>query len=523
MLFNSPVFLFLFLPVTLLVFLTLRQRLPGTLAAMGFLGAASLFFYAWWEPRNLMLLTASMVFNFYASRLLVARRKAGRPAGGWLALFVGINLADLAYFKYANFFLDATAALSGGASPHLTIVLPLAISFFTFQQITFLVDSHRGEAEEPSFILFVLYVTFFPHLIAGPLVHHREMMPQFRDLRRRDETWRDLSVGLTLLAIGLLKKTLLADPMQDWSDRMFGAAAMGAAPSLLEAWLGAVCFALQIYFDFSGYSDMALGLSRMFGVRLPINFDSPYKAVNLIDFWRRWHLTLSRFLRDYLYIPLGGNRHGPWRRHLNLMMVMLLGGLWHGAGWTFVMWGGLHGLYLVFNHGWLELKQRLGWGGFGFWGRWGGRLLTFALVLVAWVFFRAEHFPAARAVIEGMIGRNGVVLPAHYATWMGNVGVWLADHGVVFGLPASYGGGMQLVWVGGLLLFVWLLPNSQELLHGYGPAIEHRLAAPLRGEGRLRLHWRPASWLAAGLGATCAWMTIRLLQGQSGEFIYFQF
>ena len=281
-------------------------------------------------------------------------RAAGRQLQGkrWLLVAIAANLALLAYYKYAIFFVANAQRLIGHVGPLPEIVLPLGISFFTFTQIAFLVDAHRGLAREYSFTHYTLFVTYFPHLIAGPILHHREMMPQFDRRSTYTLDWDNVAVGLTMFIIGLFKKTVIADDMAAFASPAFDAAAGGTQLTLLEAWGAALAYTFQIYFDFSGYTDMALGASRMFGIVLPLNFRSPYKAANIIDFWRRWHITLSRFLRDYVYIPLGGNRKTVPRRYENLLLTMLVGGLWHGAGWTFVFWGALHGIYLVVNHGW---------------------------------------------------------------------------------------------------------------------------------------------------------------------------
>ena len=358
MLFNSFLFLFVFLPATLLGFF-LIGRYSRPLAAL-WLFAASLFFYGWWNPAFTFLLLASIAFNYSVGTALAREHARRRAASGSWLLGVGVcaNLGLLAYYKYANVFIQGGNAVLGTGWQIESIVLPLGISFYTFTQIAFLVDAHRGEAGEFDFIRYGLFVTYFPHLIAGPVLHHKEMMPQFALAQTYRPHWANLSVGLTILAIGLFKKVVLADGVASFASPVFKAASEGASVTFLEAWVGALAYTFQLYFDFSGYSDMAIGLSLLFGVKLPLNFDSPYKAANIIDFWRRWHMTLSRFLRDYLYFPLGGNRKGPARRHLNLLITMVLGGLWHGAGLTFVMWGALHGFYLIVNHAWRRLLLR---------------------------------------------------------------------------------------------------------------------------------------------------------------------
>ncbi|HET9700323.1 MAG TPA: MBOAT family O-acyltransferase, partial [Burkholderiales bacterium] len=400
MLFNSYEFIFGYLPLTFLGFFLLA-RVSHFLAA-SWLTLASLFFYAWWNPAYVGLLLGSILFNFIAGMSIgraVARGET-RLAGWLLAGSVGGDLLLLAYYKYADFFLSNINAVSGAELPLLGIVLPLGISFFTFTQIAFLVDTWQGKVREYRFVHYALFVTYFPHLIAGPVLHHKEMMPQFALGTTYRPHWENIAVGLTIFFIGLFKKTVLADGIAQYVGPVFSAHDAGARLPLLDAWGGALAYTFQLYFDFSGYSDMAIGLSRLFGVQLPLNFHSPYKADNIIEFWRRWHMTLSRFLRDYLYIPLGGSRRGGSRRYLNLMLTMVLGGLWHGANWTFVVWGGLHGFYLMVNHAWHALRRRLGLGDGGRGGRWAGRVLTFLAVVVAWVFFRAESVDDALYVLK---------------------------------------------------------------------------------------------------------------------------
>lgn len=294
---------------------------------------------------------------------------------------------------------------------YTNIILPLAISFFTFQQIAYLVDAYRGEAREYSFLHYSLFVTFFPQLIAGPIVHHKEMLPQFAKNSTYKFHFSNFNIGLTIFIIGLFKKVVLADSIAIYSTPVFASADAGNNITFFEAWGGAIAYSLQLYFDFSGYADMAIGLAKMFGINLPLNFNSPYKSVNIIEFWRRWHMTLSRFLKDYLYISLGGNRKGS--KNLNLLLTMLLGGLWHGASYNFVIWGGLHGIFLIVNHGWQQFRHKVlnhdlkksskagTLFSIGF---------TFLSVTVAWVFFRAESLQGALLIIEGMAGVNGAIL-----------------------------------------------------------------------------------------------------------------
>lgn len=339
MLFNSYSFIFLFLPSVFIGMFWLGHY-SHRLAAL-WLGLASLTFYAVWDARFVLLLLTSVAFNYGAGYWLDLRRKSNvnKQAKHTLIVAIAVNLTLLGYFKYANFFINSGNKLFGIHIPALDIILPLGISFFTFTQIAFLVDVYRGIAREVNFIHYLLFVTYFPHLIAGPLMHHKQMMPQFANSKTYRINSTHVAVGLTVFVLGLAKKLLLADGLENYVSPIFDSAREGHTLMLFESWIGSLAYTLQLYFDFSGYSDMAIGLSLMLNIRLPINFDSPYKSKNIIEFWRRWHMTLSAFLRDYLYIPLGGNRKGTARRYSNLMSTMLLGGLWHGAGLTFIAWG----------------------------------------------------------------------------------------------------------------------------------------------------------------------------------------
>lgn len=385
--------------------------------AISWLVGASLFFYGWWNPAYLGLILVSILFNYVTGTAL---RNPGQhsPNKRLLVLGVAANLGLLGYFKYTNFFVGNLNSITG-ADFHLeTIILPLAISFFTFQQITYLVDSYKGETHEPDFLRYCLFVTFFPQLIAGPIVHHKEMIPQYAKDSVYSPNQKHLAAGITLFVIGLFKKVVLADGIAGYATPVFNAAEVGTTLTFLEAWIGALAYTFQLYFDFSGYSDMAIGLGGMFGIQLPWNFNSPYKAKNIIEFWRRWHITLSRFLKDYVYIPLGGNRKGKVRRYLNVMITMVLGGLWHGAGWTFVMWGTLHGFYLLINHGWRALRRALGhnlktksWLVRGT-----AQVVTFIAIVVGWVFFRSETFGGATHILLTMFGAHGLSLNGIYSS-----------------------------------------------------------------------------------------------------------
>ncbi|MDB5504771.1 MAG: alginate O-acetylation protein [Tardiphaga sp.] len=397
MLFSSFTFLFQFLPATALAFAAARRHSPR--AGIMVLAGASLVFYGAWKPIYLVLFLASIGFNFSLGLLMAdpARRRAVGVFG------VTFNLAALCYFKYTGFALNSIAALGGPQLPFDSVILPLGISFFTFQQIAYLVDVMRGAKVERDIVSYTLFVSFFPHLIAGPLVHHAEMIPQFKRVGA-GRTAGMAARGVAIFVAGLFKKVVIADNLSQFVTPVFAHLDAGGDVTAPWAWLATLGYTLQIYFDFSGYSDMALGLGLMFGIRLPVNFRSPYQATSIIEFWRRWHITLSRFLRDYLYIPLGGNRHGEIRRYGNLLLTMLLGGLWHGAGWNFVVWGGLHGLYLSANHLWRGMASPAN-------GDWPTSLIkvarwatTFAAVVIAWVFFRADTIGGAWRMLAGLVG-----------------------------------------------------------------------------------------------------------------------
>ena len=515
MLFNSYLFLFAYLPVTLAGFFILGRR--SQLWAAAWLAAASLFFYGYWDYRYLPLLLGSVVFNYACAALLAASAPARRTP--ILVVAIAANLGLLAYYKYAGFFLASAAQLLEQPVPALHVVLPIGISFFTFTQIAFLVDTSQGKAQESRFVHYLLFVTYFPHLIAGPVLHHKEMMPQFAQRRTFRLSASNVAIGSTIFFIGLAKKVLIADNIGAYAAPLFNEP---AAPSLLLAWGGVLAYAFQLYFDFSGYSDMAIGLSRLFGVRLPLNFDSPYKARNIAQFWRRWHMTLSRFLRDYLYIPLGGNRCGPLRRHVNLMLTMVLGGLWHGAGWNFIVWGALHGAYLGIHKGWGAAARRLHLPSGTRAGKLAATLLTFTAVCVAWVFFRAPDMPVALTILKGMAGGFGLALPDALAAYLLPLQPMLAALGVVFYL----GGGTAFVetWTSIALaaLIAFGLPNTQQIMRRFEPALDFHGAAAAKRHGAARwLTWRATpAW--AGAIALLALASLLALN-RPAQFLYFQF
>jgi alginate O-acetyltransferase complex protein AlgI len=514
MLFNSNAFIFVFLPVTLIVYHLLRRAAPPA-SCFWWLFVASIAFYGYWDPRFLLVLGGSLLCNFALGRLITRDRKRA-----YLILGIVGNLALLGTFKYLNFFTQELSVVAGRDLTLPRLALPLGISFFTFTQIAFLVDAFRGRVTQLRFVNYGLFVTFFPHLIAGPIVHHGELMPQFDQPLSIRRLWRASAVGLALFTLGLFKKVIIADNLAAAASPMFDAAALGTAPNFFTAWSGTLAYSLQIYFDFSGYSDMALGLSLLFGVRLPMNFNSPYKAANIIDFWRRWHMTLSRFLRDYLYFPLGGNRHGKVRRYVNLMLVMVIGGLWHGAGWTFLLWGALHGLYLVVNHAWQRFVRAPP--GVGY--RLGAQAVTLLAVVFAWVVFRSTSIDAATSIYRAMLGFDGISMPLEFASVAKLLGL---HHLAFFAENSRFDFYMGLAWIGGAGAVALLMPNSIEILARYRPAcnmseIESRQAAALNVQA-----WRSTlvtgASFAAAIGALL-FLSVKTMNSASvSEFLYFNF
>lgn len=424
MLFNSYEFLFLFLPITFFVYFWLNNK-RLTQASKAWMVFASLFFYSWWNIIYLPLILGSILFNFAVgstiSKISSGTLKSGISRKGLLTFGIVSNITLLAYFKYMDFFIGNANILLGTQWDLMHIVLPLGISFFTFTQIAYLVDAYRNEVKEMDYLNYTLFVTFFPHLLAGPILHHKEMMPQFDSIKSKAVNYKNIAAGLFLFSIGLFKKVVIADTFAQWANAGFETA---QALNLIEAWATSLSYTFQLYFDFSGYTDMALGVALMFNIRLPINFNSPYKALNIQDFWRRWHITLSRFLRDYIYIPLGGNRNGEFSTYANLFTVFLVGGLWHGASWMFVAWGALHGFAIVIHRVWQQMGQKmntiLAW------------FLTFNFINITWVFFRAEDWVQAKSILHGMMGGNGILLPEKSAKYFGDIHNTLIQFGTVY-------------------------------------------------------------------------------------------
>lgn len=506
MLFNSYQFIFLFLPITAILFYAIAHIAHPRYAAC-WLILASLFFYGYWNPEYIPLLLFSILFNYAIGMAIIETgKRTEQKALMRFLLFLGVsvNLLVIGYYKYAIFFVQNINHALRIDVDIGQIILPIGISFYTFTQISFLVDAYKKRAKAYPFIHYSLFVTFFPHLIAGPILHHKEMMPQFSKPDTYRLHYENLAVGLTIFFMGLFKKVVFADLIaagyvNPVFDRVLIGHPLGHPFGLVACWGGALAYTLQLYFDFSGYSDMAIGLARILGIKLPINFDSPYKAVNIVDFWRRWHMTLSRFFRDYIYIPLGGNRRTPGLTYLNLMVTMVLCGLWHGAGWTFIVWGGLHGLYLTINQLWrrlfessrlskLQEKRQF---------RIVSHLITFLCVVVGWTIFRSADMKSAMMILKGMAGLNGLSLSQ--PDWQ----MWLS--------------------ISFLLFIVWFCPNTQQIMGRFDPGFN-----VYKRDDQLIpmwhwIQWRP-DWIWAivlvfisGVGiATVVISNVR-------EFLYFQF
>ena len=484
MLFNSHAFLFVFLPAAL-VGLFVAGKVGGIRAALSAIVVASLGFYAYWEPRNLLVLLPSMGVNFLVGRALasgVGRRKLLCTAG------VVFNLCVLGWFKYTDFAISSWNWATGDDVALLRIVLPLGVSFFTFEQIAWVVDAYKGKARAYSFREYCAFVTFFPHLIAGPIIQHDELIEQWD----RPRWTRDaFAVGIAIFVVGLFKKVVVADTIALHVTPVFDGLDDGLTPAAFTAWLATIGYSLQLYFDFSGYSDMAIGLARMCGVKLPANFDSPYQAHNPIEFWRRWHMTLSRFLKHYLYIPLGGNQGGRFRRYTNLMITMLLGGLWHGAGWGFVIWGGLNGLFLVVNHAFRKLRgatTRPDQAEGPWWVVELSIAATFLAVTLSRVFFRAPDLDSSLVMFRALGG--------------------------AYGLGTVAGHGPTVLLFAALWFFCRAAPNTQQVFADHDPVY-----GKVRGSSPIKFRFTVA-WAVA---LACAALASVLLLTRVSEFIYFQF
>lgn len=545
MLFNSYEFIFGFLPITLLVFYTLGRYSRAW--ALGWVILASIFFYGWWRLLNVAIIAPSIIVNYLIARRLMRMIEAGKPLAmrRWLLLGgIAFNVAFLGYFKYRGFFAQVLDDAGGAHWTIAKVILPLGISFITFQKIAFLVDVHSQRVKSFTFREYWLFVLFFPQLIAGPIVHFREMMPQFQKATCRFNSL-DLAAGITLFGFGLFKKAVLADGIAPMVSRIYGDAAAGGTISLIAAWMAAVGFGLQMYFDFSGYTDMALGLARFFGVRLPQNFNSPLKATSIIDYWQRWHATLTRFLTGYIYTPLAlwltrrrlakglpgvsgsGTTLGAYLTLVAFptMLTMFISGLWHGAGYLFVLWGVLHGVYLSINQGWRLLAAKLFSNSagyrrvatpFGF-------VVTFVAVAFGMVLFRSSTARQAVDILRGMIGLHGVVLPAPIAAHLGPLAsLGRAAVGSSEPWSSAHDFLTECAWMAVLLGIALLAPNTLEILDRFEPALGVRPQVPETVRSLAsRLRWRPSLAWAAVTAAVVA-VAVLHLAGNS-EFLYWQF
>ncbi|MDA9249415.1 MBOAT family protein [Gammaproteobacteria bacterium] len=520
MLFNSLEFIFIFLPIAFFGFYFLALKKHSY--AIAWLAFASLFFYGYWSLYSLPILVISIICNYLFGMKIANQHITNRHI--WLVCAVILNLGLLGYFKYFNFFIENTNALRivlGLESiSFLNIVLPIGISFFTFTQIAFLMDSYQNKVQEKSFLNYVLFVTFFPHLIAGPIIHHKEMMPQFADRTIGKLNLLKISLGLLIFSIGLSKKILIADPLSVYADILFNGVQSNLVPQLFLSWLGSLAYTFQLYFDFSGYSDMAIGLALLFGIWLPINFNSPFKAINIIDFWQRWHMTLTRYINMYLYTPItlrfariGANYSQTTSLLFSLviptMVIFLILGLWHGASWNYVVFGAMHGFFVVSNHlyrnfmipykkknilshKYLTFKKSLSW------------MLTFLAVNAAFVVFRSDSLSDAIKIYQGMLGINGFTLPMIIAPYLGSFadyGNWLQIPGVFSSLKL-----ILLLWISFVL--VLFAPNTASLSES-------------ADEQSIKLDFLNNPFIAIFCGLLFALSVANF--SQTSSFLYFQF
>lgn len=505
MLFNSPDFIFVFLPIALMLHFLAAHR--STTAAVIVTTITSLFFYAWWKPPFVLLPLLSIAFNYWLGQRII--RADDRVKRALVIAGVTANLFVLGYFKYAGFLLSIIEQRSA-ASPNV----PLALSFTTFVQIAFLVELARKPTSVP-LPRYAMFVAFFPHLIAGPIVRWSELGPQLADKLRYRLDWNNVAVGLTIFCLGLVKKILFADQLAPFVAPVFDAAADGHQVTAVAAWGASIAYSLQLYYDFSGYSDMAIGLGLLFNLRLPLNFASPLRATSIIDLWRRWHISLSRFLRDFVYVPLGGNSSSQFRRSMNLLATMVLGGLWHGANWTFIAWGAFHGILLTINHLWrtwrgplpsTAIGSSLGW------------ILTFAAFAIGMTFFRSADIGTAWRLVTAMAGLGDA--PAN-APLLTGFDFWLIGEGFVTedfvrrwcGSYWSVAGSAITI---GFVIVTLTCPDTMEF-------VNYREGEPHSNWRRAwgPLTWSPSAFWAVAMLALFAVVFVNL--GNFSEFLYYQF
>jgi len=507
MLFNSYIYLLLFLPVSVLVYTLLRQR--SSESSLLWLNLCSFFFYGWWNPAYLPLLLGSIVMNFYLGKQL-SLYKNQPMARYWLIIGITLNLALLGYFKYTDFALANLNGLLGTTFQPSGIILPLAISFFTFNQIAFLVDASEGLAKEYRFNHYCLFVTFFPHLLAGPIVHHRELIPQFSQTNNTDDRQRLWAAGITVISFGLFKKVIFADSLGYYADQVFNGASIGAEMNTTDAWIGTLAFTLQVYFDFSAYCDIAYGSALLFGIRLPQNFLSPYKSANIIDFWKRWHMTLGRFITSYIYTPLMRTTINDVtfaKAMIITLISMTLVGLWHGAGWNYILFGALHGIMLATNHLWRTLSpykkisSLAGYQSLSI-------IFTFFFVMLSLVLFRADSLATAIVLYQQLF---------NFQEWQ-----WIhhLHQPVISDLARQLSIELHsMTKILPLMIFmtswIFLMPNLQQVMKDQEYAINHIPQAATRLTWRTNFRWAILTALAFAAGF--------MGTHETGNFIYFQF
>tara|TARA_B100001123_G_C15337738_1_gene1033514 strand:- start:2322 stop:3932 length:1611 start_codon:yes stop_codon:yes gene_type:complete len=536
MLFNSYIFIFLFLPITLLGFHLLGKNGHHRLT-VSWLIAASLFFYGWWNPIYIVLIIGSTLFNYSMGSILLAR-----PNKLFLSLGIIGNIGTLGYFKYANFFVDNINTLVSNDIILEQIILPLGISFFTFQQITYLVDTYLGKTKEYNFLKYCLFVTFFPQLIAGPIVHHKNMMPQFTDRLLSGLKLNNLASGFTIFVIGLFKKVIIADGIAVSASPLFEVAERSIDITFFEAWGGAIAYTFQLYFDFSGYSDMAIGLALMFGIIIPVNFLSPYKANNINEFWRNWHISLSNLIRDYLYYPISLSltryanniNAGPFSAFnltilLPTMFAFFWVGLWHGAGWNFVLFGLLHGSYIVIYNVWVKIKYnfpKIKIVKKAIISNTLAKIITFLAITFSFVLFRAESLNGATNILSSMLGAEGISLPLSMADNFGRAATWLTENNIIvfegmfrnniFGHTPLVG----LLWILTLFVITLFLPNTQQIMRSHNPGFEMWTGKILKTQFKWMV-WHPTIYW--GIFVTIMFVFCILSVSKPSEFLYFQF
>ncbi len=519
MLFNSWEFIGIFLPITLGIYFLLARKEKIHYKLLWLVGT-SIFFYSWWNPNFLPVLAFSIIFNYSLGIILYKNSglKQRSISLGLLIMGISINLGLLGYFKYAIFFKSILSGVVNDQFQLHSVQIPLGISFFTFQQIVYLVEAYGGLFVEGNFLVYSCFVSFFPQLIAGPIVRPEEIIPQIKKSILAHEWAENILVGLSIFVIGLFKKVVIADSLSEMVSPVFSRAEQGEVLDFFSAWGATFGYTFQLYFDFSGYADMAIGLGKCFGIKVPLNFNSPYKAFNIIEFWRCWHITLSRFLKDFLYIPLGGSKNGRTRKFLNLFLTMTIAGFWHGAGWTFVFWGALHGGFLIVNHAWNNIWRRKinSW-----WSILLSRMVTILCIALGWVFFRAETFAGASHIFKGMMN-----LPYTISEKYESLAYLLEGIGFSFTGPwISENNILSVVWLIFWLGFLWFMPNTQELFRQYKPAFDSNNVGssalkdlPVKG---LQVTWDPGILWGIYIGLLAAVALLSL--SRTSEFLYFQF